>query len=150
MAGALAVTVGTRHGEHCTCKHLGEITATAETVIVNRDCPAQGELPRDEEPIGRVTLTWPARTNNAPLAVWGVRIDDADSGAMLTNVIGLRMMLGTGRGWDGAITVDLEQFTDTGGKPLPAGERPVPDEDGKSVRSAVFRYAVAEMKITEA
>lgn len=150
MASALTVTVGTRHGEHCTCKHLGEITATAETVIVNRDCPGQRELPHDEEPIGRVTLTWPARTNNAPLAVWGVRIDDADSDEQFTNVTGLRMVLGTGHGWDGAITVDLEQLTDADGKPLPTGANVVSGEDGKSVRSGVFRYLVAEMKVAEA
>jgi hypothetical protein len=127
------------------------VSVSVQPVIVNRACPSQNELPRGEEPLGRIVIIWPARKSEyAPLAVWEVTFEDADSGEQLTTVTGLRMMLGTRRGWDGAIEVDLEQLADAEGDPLPSGAQALPNENGDGVRTGLFRYAVAEMRVADA
>jgi len=153
MAGVLNVSVGVHHGPGCTCKPLDEITrtVTVQPVIVNRGCPGQREIPRTDEITGRVIITWPARKHeHTTLPVWGVSIHDADSGEQITTALGLRMVIGTKRGWDGPIEVELEQLTNAGGKPLATGAPIVPDEAGDGYRTAVFRYVVAEMRVAEA
>jgi hypothetical protein len=144
MAREVQAVVGTRRGPRCVCRPLDPISVSVTPVLVDRDCPGQRELPRTDELAGRVVITWP-RTSVAAVAPWGIAIADADSGEPLADVLGLRLGI---RVRDQAVTVDLEQLVDADGKPLGTG-RPVHSDDGKRLSTAVFRYLVAEMRVTE-
>lgn len=144
MAQPFDLVIGIKHGDTCTCKPLDQVTATAQPVIVNRDCPGQHERPRHDTLYGRITITWPQPTG---LATPGFRVSiaDADTGEEWTaDVLNLRVTVDP----RGITTATLERLVDADGKPIGHGKA-VPTEDGDSYRSALFRYAVAEMRIAD-
>jgi hypothetical protein len=151
MAGVLNVAVGVHHGDGCTCKPLDEITrtVTVQPVIVNRECPGQREIPRTDEITGRVIITWPAPAGPV-LPAMGVAFHDADTGELVTTVVGMRLLVTARAGSGEVVEAHLEQLADDDDRPLPNGAKPVPNDGGDGVRTAVFRYAVAEMRIAGA
>lgn len=145
MGRSVEVAIGLQHGETCTCKRLDPITVTAQPVIVNRDCPGQHETPHRTRIAGNVTITWPRPSAGAIAAVGSV-VADADTGTVWSDVIDVRVDAGP----KGIVTADIERLVDENGAPDPAGRgRAVPTEDGTRWRTAVFRYAVAEMRIAD-
>lgn len=150
MVEPLDLTIGIKHGDDCTCTPLDPITVTTQPVVVNRDCPGQRELPRGRDEItGSVVIIWP-HPSGLNLNVWDVQIQDAETGEILTTVLGLRLILGGSHGWrPAAVEVELTQLADGDGKPLGSGAPVVPDDDGKRFRTGAFRYVVAEMRIAE-
>jgi len=144
MAREVQAVVGTQHGPDCVCRPLDPISVSVTPVIVDRDCPGQREVPRADELAGRVVITWP---RPAGLAVpgFGVVVADADTGEQWTaDVLNLRVNVDP----RGVTTATLERLVDADGKPIGRGKA-VPTQDGQSFRTALFRYAVAEMRIAE-
>lgn len=146
------VYVGIQHGEDCTCHKLDPICVTP--VIVHDDCPgsdAPQRLPKPAEVTGRIAITWPApRFKGMALPAWKVQIHDLDTDRPILTATGMRIAIG-GDGWDsGGIYADLTLLVDDDGEPSPNDGKPTIDEDTKRVRTGVFRYAVAEMRIAEA
>ena len=119
---------------------------------------------------GQVIITWPA-AHNPPTAlpIWGVAIDDADSGVRLVDVVALRLELGSKLGLEnGPIEVVLTRLADTDGKPVGTASNRLAFTDeytewlashvatgpdalfpGQKFRTAEFRYIVAEMRVAE-
>lgn len=144
MAEALDVAIGTKHGPDCACRPLEPLALTIAPVIVNRDCPGQRELARDERIDGRVIITWAPGGFIAP--GFAVTVTDADTGEPWTaDVLNLQVRVDP----RGRTTATLERMVDAGGAPIGRGKL-VPTRDGKGYRTALFRYAVAEMRIAEA
>lgn len=120
---------------------------------------------------GRVTITWPAAdTPPTALPVLGIAFTDPDTGRLLTDVTALRMNLAAAYGT--AIEAVLTRLVDTEGRPIgdmpgqapvcteqyaayraqhaldrphPADAFPADEFDGEQLRTAEFRYVVAEM-----
>ena len=145
-----------QHGPNCTCTRLKPINF--QPVIAGPNCPGEptrhtGQHIAEPEVYGSVIITWPAAAKSpflgAPLLPWPMMIHDHATGEQMLGVSGLRMAIG-GKSWnDEIITVDLTELVGDDGKPL-RGERilPVRGDDGR-VRTGVFRYYVAEMRIRE-
>ena len=132
------------------------------------------------EPLGRIAITWPA-AHNPPsvLGVWGITIEDLDSGEQLLDVVGLRLELGAPEGWaDKVIEATLTRLAAADGKPIGAGpgsanrlalteeyaayreqrglNRTHPGDDfpedefeGQQYRTTELRYIVSEMRIAQ-
>jgi hypothetical protein len=175
VAKAIQPRVALQHGDRCTCMPLDQIEYTAIPVLVDDDCPSLGEKPRPVLDAGRVIITWPAATTAGVLPLWGVRLEDADSGEPL--ISGFKLVLGTDTGYEGnIIEAEVTALVDEDGQILAgSGIQPVPTEEyvrhhdaaigltgdarlldehnasfqGSKFRTGVFRYAVAEMRIAD-
>lgn len=144
MVAHLDLVIGMRHGEACTCAPLDPVTVTAHPVVVSRDCRGQHEVPRSEVLAGSVVITWP-RPVAGVLSAWAVTIADVDTATPWFDVINMRINGAPGRD---ILTADLERLVDENGTPDSTGRgKSVPTEDGTGYRTAVFRYAVAEMRV---
>jgi len=162
-SATVAVPIETKHGDGCTCRSVGEIHL--DLVAASRSCPGDrnphraGSLAQQLEPYrtpiqGTVVITWPAAAkppvHGAPLIPWQMEIHDHATGEQMLGVSGLRMTIG-GESWnDEVICVDLTELVGDDGKPQ-HGKPVVPVRDPDNperVRTAVFRYYVAEMRTT--
>lgn len=141
MTRAVEATIGVKHGETCTCTPLDPISVSVEPVLVNRDCPGQRETPRDEKIDGRIIITWP-RSDGPAIPGWAITVADADTGEQWANVLNLRITSDPSE----ITTAVVERLVDATGA---ATNTPVRDESGDRIRTAVFRYAVAEMRVAE-
>ena len=146
MAAAPDLVVGMHHGDTCTCTPLDPITVTAHPVIASPDCPGRRETPRDRKvAAGSVVITW-SRPLGGVLSGWTAQVTDAETGTPWHDVITMRIAVDP-RNW---VTADLERLVDEDGVPDVTGRgRSVPTEDGTGYRTAVFRHAVAEMRVAE-
>ncbi|NUP47535.1 MAG: hypothetical protein HOW97_09510 [Catenulispora sp.] len=92
-----------------------------------------------DEYTGRVIITWPqpqaGLTHGAT-----VKLTDADSGEDIVSALDLTVTVTL----DAAIVAEMTMLTDADGHP--AGVSPVRDEDGETLRTARFRWLVAEMR----
>jgi len=141
MARQPQAVVDLEHGEQCTCTMLDPIELTAQPVLVNRDCPGQRDVPRKQKIDGRVIITWPS-ANGPAIHGWGVAVADADTGESWANVLNLRIIAEPRE----IATAIVERMVDQAGAPT---NTPVPGEGGDRFRTALFRYAVAEMRVAE-
>lgn len=141
MARAVEAVVGIKHGKHCTCTALDPIELKVEPVLVSRDCPGQRATTRDDTLDGRVIITWP-HPKGLTLDGWSLTVTDADTGEPWPNVLSARVTAEP----RGIVTAVLERLVDETGAPT---NTPVPGEDGERFRTALFRYAVAEMRVAE-
>lgn len=117
MACDAPLLVGVEHGSSCTCRRLEPVTVTMKPVIVDRECPAQGELPSRTKVAGAVTVTWPATGTHLDLVdPREISIHDAVTGQELTTVVALRMACGTSRSWGGEALVELTELVDVDGQ----------------------------------
>ncbi len=146
MAHPVEPVIGASHGEHCTCARLDPVTVTVQPVIVDSTCPGQRELPRVGEVAGRVAITWPAAKYGG-MPGWGIAVHDADTGEQLVDVVAIRLLA---HAVDDTLTVELQRMVDTSDSPIQGSGKPVPDESGDALRTAVLRYVVAEMRVAEA
>lgn len=154
MVHEVEVNVGIQHGGDCTCKKLDPICVTP--VIVGAGCPGNdgqaAPVPRAPTEIpGRIAITWPAPyAEGATLPAWRIQIHDLDTDRPILTATGLRIAIG-GNGWEsGGIYADLTLLVDADGQPIANDGQAGFTDDGKSVRTGMFRYAVAEMRIAEA
>jgi hypothetical protein len=149
MAASVELVVGIEHGEGCTCQRLAPFEYTITPVVVDRACPGlKRPTPRDHVD-GRLIITWPAASFGV-VNGWGVTLHDADTGEQIVTVTRLAIVLGDDEGFGGGpVEAVLTALTDANGKLLPAGAPVVPDETGEGFRTAVFRYAVSEMRVAE-
>jgi len=125
---------------------------------------------------GRLIITWPAAQPAGVLTNQLVRIEDADSGEPILTALKLALILGTDTGYlPGIIEAEITALTDEDGRiQAGSGVQPVPTEEymrhraaasglteparealedaftGPEMRTGVFRYAVAEMRIADA
>jgi hypothetical protein len=129
----------------------------------------------DDKNFRRVIITWPAPTTAGVLPIYGVTLTDADSGEQIVSGLKLALTLGTDTSYDGnIIEAEVTALVDEDGHLLPAGKRPVITEEyaahraaapekftdaygeheaafkGQELRTGVFKFAVAEMRIQEA
>jgi len=149
MTRTVDVHIGAWHGKDCTCHQLEPITF--RPVIVHDDCPGTTArpAPRHAEPIGRIAITWLApQFKGMALPAWTIQLYDLDSDRPILTATGLRIVIG-GDGWDsGGIYADLTLLVDDEGQPIPNDGKLAIGEDER-VQTAVFRYAVCEMRTAE-
>lgn len=160
MARTVDVSIGTKHGDACTCTQLDPIVF--QPVIVTDDCPGRNLQRLDAvrelfapPTIGHLIIEWPAPSpHGIPLHNHGMRAYDYDTGAELVTATGIRIDLG-GTNWNGEIiTADLTMLANADGQPLAAGEpvQPQRNEDGTpgtDIATGVFRYEVMEMRVAD-
>lgn len=99
-------------------------------------------LPADEF-TGRLIITWPKSDRPALLAPLTI-LHDADTGEQITSVASFTL---SADATESVVTAELTMLTDADGQPLTSAAMPVLTADGESIRTGVFRWAVAEMRI---
>lgn len=110
--------------------------------------PPQCEI--ETECVGRVVITWRADQSQG-LRPWMFAIHDADTGAMLTTVTGLRLIADAAAGPAAHVIAELRQFVDENGvrvEGAPDGHNRAHLGDG-TMRTGLFRYLVAEMRLPD-
>lgn len=130
-------------------------------------------------PSGRVVITWPSDAGRGAVAAWGITIEDADSGELILDAVSMRISVGTYLGWtDTVVGVELTRLVDAAGEPIgnapgaantaalteeyaeyrrqrgldkPHRPEAFPSDEftGQKLRTADFRYVVAEMRVGE-
>jgi hypothetical protein len=125
---------------------------------------AEAEVRSDEASpgdYGRVIIEWPAPHEGRPLPGWGCSIFDAETGRQIVTVEKIAIPAVTADA-SGLITCWLTMFADPDGKPLLFPERrpdPLgrpghigseilyPDEGCGGIKTGVFPFSVAEMRV---
>jgi hypothetical protein len=95
---------------------------------------------------GLVSIEWPAPTGGSIYACMlgrEVKVTDAASGKLITTCLDLTVHANAGA----LVTADLTLLADEDGEPLLEGK---PVLDGKEIRTGVFPFVVAEMKVRHA
>jgi hypothetical protein len=144
------IAIGTEHGPGCTCRKLDpvEIEVSYTPVVVNQGCPGV-QSPPAMETGERVIITWPRPHGGGVIPIHGVTLTKADTGEQILTGVKLALTLGTDTGYDGdIIEVEVTALVNEDGQILGSGKRPV-FADGE-VRTGVFRFAVAEMRVASA
>lgn len=103
------------------------------------------KLPTDEY-AGRLIITWP-KTAAHPVVSHGVVLHDADSGEWITAATDADIVIHAEP--QHLVTATMTMLVGEDGKPLPTKAKPVLDEDRENVRTAVFVWLVAEMRVAE-
>jgi len=102
-------------------------------------------LPTDEF-TGRLIITWPKSDRPALLPPLTI-LHDADTGEQITSVASFTL---SADATENLVTAELTMLTDADGQPLASAATPILTDDGEDVRTGVFRWAVAEMRVAEA
>lgn len=152
MVQAVDVYIGIRHGDACTCHPLGPITVLP--VVVDDACPGRdAELHPLRPPTWttrRLIITWPpVRTPGATLGGFDIQVHDYDTGEEILTATALRVSANVDGQDMGGVIAELTMLVDELGDPIPNGAWSVLNEHGVGMRTSVFRYAVAEMRVAE-
>jgi hypothetical protein len=94
---------------------------------------------------GVISIEWPAPTGGSVYACLlsrGVKVTDAATGKPVVTCSELTVHADAG----GLVTADLTLFADEDGEPLLDG---VPGVDGDEIRTGVFPFVVAAMRVRE-
>jgi hypothetical protein len=94
--------------------------------------------------VGRLIITWPKPTGPV-VAPHGIVLTDAETGEHITSTLDADIVIHADP--QQVVTATLTMLTDADGKPLAANAKPVLDTDGENVRTGVFRWLVAEMRV---
>lgn len=97
-----------------------------------------------DEFAGRLIITWPKAATH-PVPGFGVAFTDADSGKAITAATDADIIIHADP--QHVVTATMTMVVDADGKPLTADATLVPDDDGENIRTAVFVWLVAEMRI---
>lgn len=142
-----------KHGPDCTCPSAGRIEI--ELVAADRACPgdrnphraartaAQADEFEPPQIAGVIDITWPP-SGKGCLAAWHMRIHDAETGEDLgidTSSVAVRVDA------DGGLAVaELTMLVDADGKQIHGNTKAMVVDEGGSVRTAVFRYYIREIR----
>lgn len=150
MVATPDLVIGTQHGADCACRKLDPVSAsvTYTPVVVNQGCPGVQSPPATDTG-ERVIITWPRSHGGGVLPIHGVTLTNADTGEQILTGVKLALTLGADTSYDGdIIEVEVTALVNDDGQILGSGDRAV-FADG-DVRTGVFRFAVAEMRVASA
>jgi hypothetical protein len=147
MAAPVQMVVGTEHGRDCTCTRLDAVEFSLTPVVVDPRCPGLYQTEKPKELAGRVAITWPAAQGPA-ISARGVTLTDADTGKPIVSATKLALILGTETGFDGIVEAEITALVDEDGNITNDANRAY-DRQADRLRTCVFRYAVAEMRVAE-
>lgn len=99
-----------------------------------------------EDFAGRLIITWPKAAAH-PVISNNVILTDADTGDHVTAAMNADILIHAEPGH--VVTATLEMVMGTDGKPLTANSKPDISDDGENIRTAVFVWLVAEMRVAE-
>lgn len=98
-----------------------------------------------EEFTGRLIITWP-KGGNAVFGI-GIVLADATTGEQITSALGMDVVIRADP--EHVVMATVTMLADADGKPLASFAKPVMDDGGENVRTGVFRWLVAEMRVAE-
>ena len=94
---------------------------------------------------GRLIITWPKP--DVAVIGHGVILTDADTGEQVFS--GLDMDVVIHADPREIVTATMTMLVDEDDQPLPGKAKPVLADDGENLRTGVFRWVVAEMRVAE-